>query len=292
MSTALATLQWEEAWQGYEEGEGNRNAFALMAGHADRQPWCATFQVAAMRSTGVAIPKGGDSAYTPTMMAAYKRAGLLVSGAPRPGDLGFVYYQSLGRIGHVFMVRELVNDHLVRTVEGNASPEGIRTGGMVTSLVRDFTQRQSAWVAGFVRPTYDGTPVTLANLPAKADRTGAFIIPAALVTHPGGDAVLVIDGDWGPRTTGALQRALGVEDDEVLGPVTIAALQRLLIARVGAPTKKQGGADGVLAGHTIRALQAYLGTPRDGKISKPYSDVVAELQRRLNAGTFVQALAA
>lgn len=41
--------------------------------------------------------------------------------------------------------------------------------------------------------------------------------------------------------------------------------------------------DGILGPKTIKALQEYLGTPADGKISKP-STMVKELQRRLNQG--------
>ncbi|SFL85997.1 N-acetylmuramoyl-L-alanine amidase [Gracilibacillus orientalis] len=108
-------------------------------------------------------------------------------------------------------------------------------------------------------------------------------------------ANLKVDGYWGSKTTKELQQALGTIVDGVIsnqsrnkvtnrivsgitfgtgGSLVIKALQR----KIGAKT------DGYLGPQTIRKLQAYLGTPQDGVLSKP-SLVVKELQRRLNKGT-------
>lgn len=84
---------------------------------------------------------------------------------------------------------------------------------------------------------------------------------------------LVVDGEMGPKTVEALQKALHVKADGQLGPVTIKALQR----HVGA------SADGVLGQKTIKALQKHLGTMQSGGLTK--TDVRA-LQTALNAGTF------
>ena len=110
-------------------------------------------------------------------------------------------------------------------------------------------------------------------------------------------ANLKVDGSWGNATTRALQKALGTVVDGVIsgqsrkgqavnlyGSVTygtsgsdvIRALQRKIGATV----------DGSLGPATVRKLQAYLGTSRDGVISTPYSSMVAEMQRKLNSGTF------
>lgn len=105
---------------------------------------------------------------------------------------------------------------------------------------------------------------------------------------------LAVDGQWGPSTTRALQRKFGTAVDGVIsgqkrgawnagvnsakwgsgGSQLIAAMQRWL----GIP------ADGYLGPQTVRALQARMGTPVDGVISAQ-SQAVAEMQRRLNAGT-------
>lgn len=111
-------------------------------------------------------------------------------------------------------------------------------------------------------------------------------------------AKLKIDGKWGKDTTKALQRALGTTVDGIIsrqprnnvteafyggtisfgsgnGSPMVRAFQR----KIGAK------ADGKLGPATVRALQTYLGTVRDGMLSRP-SLVVKELQRRLNSGKF------
>lgn len=57
-----------------------------------------------------------------------------------------------------------------------------------------------------------------------------------------------IDGDFGPRTSAALQRKLGVKDDGVFGPISTRALQRYLGVT----------ADGAWGPQTTRALQERL----------------------------------
>ncbi|GAA5416185.1 hypothetical protein Pryu01_01217 [Paraliobacillus ryukyuensis] len=111
-----------------------------------------------------------------------------------------------------------------------------------------------------------------------------------------GGANLKVDGYWGSKTTRALQYALGTTEDGYMsdqvhnqatdaitsgikfgdgkdGSIVIHALQR----KIGSK------ADGLLGPNTVGALQKYLGTPYDKKISEP-STMVKELQRRLNKG--------
>jgi len=114
---------------------------------------------------------------------------------------------------------------------------------------------------------------------------------------------LIIDGKWGKDTTRSLQRALGTPIDGILsrqkrnvvtealygntvsyghdgGSIVVRALQQHLKDKM-----INLSVDGLLGPATIRALQTYLGTVVDGRLSRP-SLVVKELQRRLNAGTF------
>lgn len=107
---------------------------------------------------------------------------------------------------------------------------------------------------------------------------------------------ITVDGKWGSNTTRALQKALGTPQDGILsnqlrnsvttvlyggvnwgrgGSLVIEALQR----------KVNSKSDGYLGPNTVGALQNYLGTPYDNKLSRP-SLVVEEMQKRLNAGTF------
>lgn len=108
-------------------------------------------------------------------------------------------------------------------------------------------------------------------------------------------ANLVVDGYWGTATTIALQKALGTTVDGIIsgqyqnsitkaifsvdygtgGSLMVKALQKKIGAKI----------DGYIGVETIKRLQKYLGTTQDGIISKP-SNMVKELQRRLNAGTF------
>src|SRR5690625_568654 len=115
-------------------------------------------------------------------------------------------------------------------------------------------------------------------------------------------ANLKVDGKWGNDTTRAMQRYFGTPADGILsgqsknsvtnslygntvrygkgGSLVIKALQRYLNSK-GFKLK----VDGLLGPSTIRALQSYLGTVVDGKLSRP-SLVIKEMQKRLNNETF------
>lgn len=110
-------------------------------------------------------------------------------------------------------------------------------------------------------------------------------------------AKLTVDGKWGNATTKALQEVLGTVvdgkiSDQVQNSVTQAFYGNTIVFGNGqkgsmvvkALQKKIGAkADGLLGPNTIGALQKYLGTVHDKKLSRP-SLVVKELQRRLNNG--------
>ena len=110
-------------------------------------------------------------------------------------------------------------------------------------------RRNTSLVVGYGRPHYapQSTPVPL---PAK--------------TLP-----LVIDGVWGPLTTGRLQRWLRMRPTGVIDPSTRRALQ----ARLGVT------ADGIWGPITHRALQHLLRVSEDG-VWGPIT--VKALQRYLN----------
>lgn len=106
---------------------------------------------------------------------------------------------------------------------------------------------------------------------------------------------LTVDGKWGNSTSRALQKYLKTTQDGFLsgqlrndvtnslygdtvkygtgGSMVIKALQKLIGAKI----------DGLLGPATVKALQKYLITTQDGKLSKP-SLVVKAMQRALNAG--------
>lgn len=103
------------------------------------------------------------------------------------------------------------------------------------------------------------------------------------------------DGVWGPATTKALQVHFGTPADGVIssqpdygfpiqglktaknpkGSQLVAAIQKAVKCK----------ADGCLGPATVKAIQKYLGTTVDGKISDP-SLMVTAMQKRLNGGKF------
>lgn len=89
---------------------------------------------------------------------------------------------------------------------------------------------------------------------------------------------LAVDGQWGPATTRALQKALGVTQDGEIGSQTVKALQKKLIA-----AGHNIAADGEMGPATIKALQTFiLGSKyADGEIGP---QTVKALQNYLNGG--------
>ena len=109
---------------------------------------------------------------------------------------------------------------------------------------------------------------------------------------------LTVDSKWGQSTTRALQRALGTPVDGIISNQRRNSVSQSLYGNtvrfsnsgnsnviVALQNKVGATADGLLGPGTVRALQRYLGTVVDGKLSRP-SLVVKEMQRRLNNGTF------
>ena len=137
-----------------------------------------------------------------------------------------------------------------------------------------------------------------AHEPEDVLHEGARLRPGVELDDVSGG--LDVDGVWGPATTRAVQSALGTPVDGVVsgqstsfdacnrGGLSSASWQhgdggslmvRALQAKVGADV------DGYFGRGTCSALQGYLGTYADGYVDNP-SNMVKELQRRLNAGTF------
>lgn len=93
---------------------------------------------------------------------------------------------------------------------------------------------------------------------------------------------LIVDGDLGPKTIARWRELMNVNVRGELTAEFIKVVQGYLRVRVDQRLK----VDGDLGRKTIAALQRYLKTPVDGVMSKPVSEVVKALQRRLNTGKF------
>lgn len=146
----------------------NRTKFAAEAGHANGQPWCATFVVAMARRVGLTLPS--ESAYTPTMAQGFKNAGRWHL-TPQAGDIAFFDFpDSKHRIQHVGIVVGAAGSY-VTCIEGNTSPGDSGSqdngGGVYTR------RRPKAHAVGYGRPAYsDG------RLPVRveADRNGFTVV--------------------------------------------------------------------------------------------------------------------
>jgi len=249
--TGREVLTWAAEQIGTTEKPHGSNIqhYAALAGHANGQPWCATFIVAGLKVNHVPLVRGTDTAGAAAMHAAFRKAGRLFN-EPRAGDVGHKFHAELGRVAHVFLVERVVGD-FVQTVEGNTNLDGSRTGVGVFRLRRRW--RHGGTIHGFGRPLYAATPTTpsarsarpvvsLSNLveaarhdpPARQGATShpadVRIVEAALVAEGLLSPTFAKDGSFGTVTVTAYaqwqrrQRFSGKDADGIPGRQTLIAL--------------------------------------------------------------------
>jgi surface antigen len=219
--TADALLEVAERNLGFIEGpKNNENPFAPLVGHANFQPWCASFVAAVCLRAGVKIPN--TSAYTPTMANGFKQQGRYFKSNPKRGDIVFFFWPNMGRIAHVGIVESVEPDGSIRTIEGNTNGGGSRTGGMVVRLVR------KANIDGYGRPEFTGPTVTTVTKPTKTSKP----VVATKKVNPHKKPVLTKerpDLRASGRKTNAevkyVQWAVGAKDDGAWGAQTTKAVK-------------------------------------------------------------------
>lgn len=221
MGTITQLLNHARSELGTREGPNNHTEYAREAGHADNQPWCATFLVAMFRRNGMKL--GNESAYTPSLAQSLKDQGCQISG-PRRGCVVFYYFDSMGRIAHTGVVEAVRSDGTFETIEGNTDVAGGRTGGQVMRKLR------SQYKTSFFMPKgYTTKPLTRLQKLQRALETDrdniwgpdterrALNMRAAGRTHLGRPNIrrdfneklvqsivdVQQDGIWGPRTRSA-----------------------------------------------------------------------------------------
>ena len=198
ISEALREIGYTEAPPGT-----NRTKFAAEAGHADAQPWCASFVVAIARRTEVQLPS--ESAYTPAMATAFRKAQRLFD-TPQSGDVAFFDFpDSKKRIQHVGIVESATATH-VTCIEGNTSRGSAGSqdnGGGVFRRKRPLTHAR-----GFGRPAWqiiiDTREDDMAKLVRnkKTNHVYQMVNARELVHVPNADVAEVLDGpDWNERVT-------------------------------------------------------------------------------------------
>jgi peptidoglycan hydrolase-like protein with peptidoglycan-binding domain len=158
------------------------------------------------------------------------------------------------------------------TVDGQLGPQTIsvlqgRIGAGIDGQMGPQTIAALQRVVGAVADGILG-PNTVKALQTYLNNGGTF---GATTPPPAPSGALVVDGSWGPATTTAFQKSLGVTADGELGPITWKAFQ----TAVGIT------ADGIPGPQTHKALQMNVGATVDGALGP---DTVKKLQEHLNAG--------
>lgn len=245
-------------------------------------PWCEMTATWAMHTGGAKILKKGRAYTIYAAQDAQKRS----NGSSwhwgtkgmRAGD--HVYFDWTGQKGkiavidHVGVVERINNDGTFNSLEGNTG------NGVLRREVRD-----GKYVVGYVR--FDWNRVMMAaNKKAKPPKTEDS------KTEKPDDAKIMekleVDGELGPKTISTWQAVLGLPVTGKMGANLVKAVQKRLKETVDHRLKVDG--EGIVQDgkryKTAGALQRYLKSPVDERISKGDSKVVKALQRRLNTGRF------
>lgn len=132
-------LDAAKAEVGYKEGKNNDNKFAKIAGHANHQPWCATFIRACFikGEEAKAIP---DSAYCPHIEAWGRANNAVVpTKEAKKGDLILLDFSRSGRSEHIEILTHdfsAKTPTILRSIGGNTGAISQDNGDGVAKKVR------------------------------------------------------------------------------------------------------------------------------------------------------------
>lgn len=164
--TAAQVLAEAKKWVGYDEGRNNDNVFAPDVGHANHQPWCASFVCSMFNRLGALELIPVPSAYTPSMYQGFVNKSQQIDARRpalwKPGDIVFFKFPQLNRISHVGIYRAPLGNGKVATYEGNTNSAGSRTGGSVLAK-----SRSTAQIVGVGRPRYGSAAAKPKATPAR-----------------------------------------------------------------------------------------------------------------------------
>jgi TP901 family phage tail tape measure protein len=158
LGTADAMIKKAESMLGYKEGRGNDSIFGSFAQKAYGLQsrfiaWCGAFINWAAKNSGVDL---ASMIWTPGGAQSFMKSGKWTKMNPKRGDLAFMDFPGDGvnRISHVGLVRNVLSNNKVSTIEGNTSGSGSqRSGGGVLSKIRQYNMK-NAPIVGFGRPSY------------------------------------------------------------------------------------------------------------------------------------------
>jgi hypothetical protein len=108
------------------------SAYLAACGIKSPAPWCAAFLHWCLQQIGI----GGAGAWSPSWFPKDRR---ITAATVQPGDIGGIYFLSLGRIGHVVPAIELRRRE-VADIEDNTNAAGSREGDRVAMKIRDKEQ--------------------------------------------------------------------------------------------------------------------------------------------------------
>ena len=273
MTSREGVLRKAASYIGYTERGNNITQFwARQKPSYQGGPWCAAYVVDVLEQMGNTLLKSVPLPYyTPSMEQWAKDTGRWKESKDcKPGDV--LIFGTSHAVHTGFLEKQ--RGSYVQTIEGNTSSGngGSQTnGGGVYRRVRP-----RSWVRGCI----DMSDAYTENR-FVAGKGVTIPVPAAP------KALLVVDGQFGPNTTRALQKWLqavgkfnfkpsgGIDGD--LGPFTISALQ----VQLGRNKLKLGRADGEFGPRSARALERFLGLPQTA-VPGFYPGLIRGLQRFLN----------
>jgi hypothetical protein len=143
--------------------------------------------------------------------------------------------------------------------------------------------------------TSDATIAGLTTCDANAFRGSVTDFAAMLGSQytPPTQGGLLVDGVLGRNTISRWQQIMHTPVDGVIDAIPghsslVSAVQRHLnsVINAGLAVDGQGIVQDGKSYKTVAALQRYLGTSQDGRLSTPVSECVKAVQRRLNTNTF------
>lgn len=260
-ASQIGYTRWDDPEEGSRYGRWYAKKHGAYYGESG-VPFCAMFASWCLTDDdGNSVIPGGDFAYVPYGINAARAAGQLVDPASAaPGDLICFDWDGDGLADHVGLV-EANYGAWVQTIEGNTSSGAAGSqgnGGGVWRRTRDWDS-----VCAVIRPQYGdattGSPGGYTDITGIQRAVGAdtdnvlgpdttrrvYAVVAASswggrqfpfgVEYVQSVVGTEVDGIWGDasdeahdRVVGDLQRAVGVDDDEIYGPVTNAAINQAL----------------------------------------------------------------
>ncbi len=125
-------ISWFRSKVGLRQIGNNRgpeiDQWNIDAGVPLGSPWCGTFIRAGYREYDLPVP--GGAAWSPSW---FPRSRVIPNDEAQVGDVGGIYFQTLGRIAHVFVYDENPsrNSSFAFTIEGNTNDDGGRMGHSV-----------------------------------------------------------------------------------------------------------------------------------------------------------------